>query len=252
MTAQDLGPAPVATGNGEARKSDLLRSRIDSKNTKFGITTQPLDWRAHLSIHPAADKFPPLSGKELKELAGDIKRNGLKVGITFWRPDDKTTPVLLDGRNRMDALAMLGQLALNGAGELCFKWSDGSLLEVTSYARFPIITGGGTGKDGKARQQPARKRKKWADAVMADVHALMQPAKKTAKPKSSASQDRRELEAKQAYIDDLEAARERDQGLDEQLQAAKIKIIGLETEIEELKAENTKLREQLDAAQKVA
>jgi len=29
-------------------------------------------------------------------------------------------------------------------------------------------------------------------------------------------------------------------------------IIGLETEIEELKAENAKLREQLDAAQKVA
>ena len=104
-----------------------------------------------------------------------------------------------------------------------------------------------TQKDAKGVKQSAKKRKKKADAVMAEVSALMDD-----KPKRSTSQDRRELEAKQAYIDDLEAARERDQGLDEQLQAAKIKIIGLETEVEELKAANEKLRDQLEAAQKVA
>ena len=104
-----------------------------------------------------------------------------------------------------------------------------------------------TQKDAKGVKQSAKKRKKKADAVMAEVSALMDD-----KPKRSTSQDRRELEAKQAYIDDLEAARERDQGLDEQLQAAKIKIYALEGEVEDLKAENAKLREQLDAAQKVA
>jgi len=48
------------------------------------------------------------------------------------------------------------------------------------------------------------------------------PATKSVPPRV-----RRELEAQQAHIDDLEAAREHD-GLAEELQAAKIKITGLE------------------------
>src|SRR5262249_9141771 len=62
------------------------------------------------------------------------------------------------------------------------------------------------------------------------------------KPKRVSSQDQREL---QANIDELEAARVDDRDLAEQLQAAKIKIAGLESEVEELKAENASLREQL-------
>ena len=104
-----------------------------------------------------------------------------------------------------------------------------------------------TQKDAKGVKQSAKKRKKKADAVMAEVSALMDD-----KPKRSTSQDQRELEAKQAHIDELEATREHDQGLAEKLRAAEIKIVGLESEVEELKAENAKLREQLDAAQKVA
>jgi hypothetical protein len=105
-----------------------------------------------------------------------------------------------------------------------------------------------TRTDTKGRKQPAKKK-----AAGADGKARKQPAKKkTAKPKRSTSQDRRELEAKQAHIDELEAAREHDQDLAERLRAAEIKIAGLESEVEELKAENKKLREQLEAAQKVA
>jgi hypothetical protein len=36
------------------------------------------------------------------------------------------------------------------------------------------------------------------------------------------------------------------------LRTAEMKIVGLESEVEELKAQNAKLREQLEAAQKVA
>jgi hypothetical protein len=95
-----------------------------------------------------------------------------------------------------------------------------------------------------------------------DAKGVKQPARKPptkkkttaspAKPKRSASQDRRELEARQAHIDELEAAREHDQGLAEKLRLAEMKIVGLESEVEELKAENAKLREQLEAAHKVA
>jgi hypothetical protein len=98
------------------------------------------------------------------------------------------------------------------------------------------------GKDGKARKLPAKKKTAGVDS---------KARKQLAKPKRSASQNQRELEAKQAHIDELEAARQHDQDLAEQLQAAKIKILGLENEVDELKAENAKLREEL-AAQKVA
>jgi len=95
------------------------------------------------------------------------------------------------------------------------------------------------GADGRARKLPAKK--------------------KTAKPKGSASQDRREMEAKQAHIDELEAAREHDQDFAERLRLAEIKIVGLEGEIADLKdenaalkAENVALREKLEAAHQVA
>ena len=64
-------------------------------------------------MHPAAGAFPLLSEKELKHLAGDIQRNDLRADVVLWRPDDKTEPALLDGRNRLDALALIV-----GRGEL--------------------------------------------------------------------------------------------------------------------------------------
>ena len=83
--------------------------------------TERFDWRAHLKVHPAADLFPLMSESELKELAEDIKQNGLQQPIVIAAiglVDDSREgmlPVqtgeykhlLLDGRNRMDALALL-------------------------------------------------------------------------------------------------------------------------------------------------
>jgi hypothetical protein len=73
--------------------------------------TEPFNWRDHLKVHPAADLFPLMSPDELKALADDIKANGLQTPIVLWKelwPDD--TPILIDGRNRLDALALLGWL----------------------------------------------------------------------------------------------------------------------------------------------
>jgi hypothetical protein len=60
-------------------------------------------------------------------------------------------------------------------------------------------------------------------------------AKKTTPTKTIPSHARREGEAAQAHAQELEAAREHDKDLAEKLRAAEIKIIGLESEIADLK-----------------
>jgi DNA-binding Lrp family transcriptional regulator len=77
-------------------------------------------WRGTLKVHPAADGFPPMSEKELKELAGDIKRNGMKMPIILWAPEEGPEFQLLDGRNRLDALHLLGALEVTPCGAMVF------------------------------------------------------------------------------------------------------------------------------------
>ncbi len=62
-------------------------------------------WRDHLLIHPAAELFPRMSPAELRALGEDIKQNGLTSPIVLWS-DRKSPGVLLDGRNRLDAIEM--------------------------------------------------------------------------------------------------------------------------------------------------
>ena len=73
------------------------------------MNPQPFDWRAHLKVHPAAELFPLMSEAELKELAEDIRANGLRTPFVGWSDKDAVV-MLLDGRNRLDALAQLGLL----------------------------------------------------------------------------------------------------------------------------------------------
>jgi ParB-like chromosome segregation protein Spo0J len=65
------------------------------------------DWRRLYKVHPAADVFPMMSEAELKELAEDIKGNGLQSPIVVWS-DDNDKDWLLDGRNRLTAIEMAG------------------------------------------------------------------------------------------------------------------------------------------------
>ena len=99
--------------------------------------TECFNWRDHLAVHPAADLFPLMSEADLKELADDIqKKDGLNVPIvictplsrkhffeTRWRKREsletkkkreakRKTWKLLDGRNRLDALAEITKRAL--------------------------------------------------------------------------------------------------------------------------------------------
>jgi hypothetical protein len=60
------------------------------------------NWRDDLSVHPAADLFPLMSEAELGQLGEDIVANGLQSRIIIY---DRQ---LLDGRNRLDAMALVG------------------------------------------------------------------------------------------------------------------------------------------------
>jgi hypothetical protein len=53
---------------------------------------------------------------ELKEHAENIQANGLIAPIIIWKENDKS--LLLDGRNRLDALALVGMLGVDDRGIL--------------------------------------------------------------------------------------------------------------------------------------
>jgi hypothetical protein len=88
---------------------------LDRKPESKPVAETPLfDWRKHLKVHPAAELFPLLPEAELKELAADIEAHGLQNLVTVWRSDGSN--YLLDGRNRLDALALLGFLCADSNG----------------------------------------------------------------------------------------------------------------------------------------
>ena len=78
-------------------------------------------WRKFLSVHPTADLLPLMDAKALRWLADDIKANGLQEPVTL---DVDNPAVLLDGRNRLDALELLGVEIVDDDGRLK-NWVDG-------------------------------------------------------------------------------------------------------------------------------
>ncbi|MGY8679771.1 helix-turn-helix domain-containing protein [Bradyrhizobium sp. UFLA05-153] len=81
------------------------------------MTSKPKSsWRDVLPVHPAAEMFPLLKDTDpdaLRALGEDIKQNGMVSPVTFWVPGKEGKPLLLDGRNRLDALE---------AGGVFLKW----------------------------------------------------------------------------------------------------------------------------------
>jgi ClpX C4-type zinc finger len=90
-------------------------------------------WRDVLPVHPAAEMFPTMSAEELKELAEDISKNTLLSPIVFWsRSHSSKEAYLLDGRNRLDAIAMGGSDLLRSP-DLSPKKLSGLYPTVTLY-----------------------------------------------------------------------------------------------------------------------
>ncbi len=76
----------------------------------------PKSWRDVLPIHPAAELFPLMAPDELKALGKDIAKNGLTSPIVLWF--DGKGKLLLDGRNRLDAMELIGRKLVSRRDEL--------------------------------------------------------------------------------------------------------------------------------------
>jgi hypothetical protein len=68
--------------------------------------TRTKSWRDRIPVHPAADFFPMMSDDELLALGKDIKENGFRESITMFKAklEEDGPWMLLDGRNRLDAI----------------------------------------------------------------------------------------------------------------------------------------------------
>src|SRR5208283_1918753 len=92
---------PPGSGPGNAQSKFDTNPAEDTAPPPPAQALRP--WREVLQVHPAAELFPLMAPDELKELADDVKSNGLRERVDLWRDTDGTV-VLLDGRNRLDAL----------------------------------------------------------------------------------------------------------------------------------------------------
>ena len=70
--------------------------------------SQPKTWRDVLPVHPAAELFPRMSESELHELGEDIRANKLQFPIATWFDPEAKIELLVDGRNRLDAMELVG------------------------------------------------------------------------------------------------------------------------------------------------
>src|SRR5438477_1409050 len=76
----------------------------------------PASWRDVIKVHPAAELFPMMSEAELRELGEDIVANGLREPATLAKVGGEL--VLLDGRNRLAAMELVGLRTVTDAGVL--------------------------------------------------------------------------------------------------------------------------------------
>jgi hypothetical protein len=99
-----------------------------------------------VQVHPAAELFPPMTADELRELGEDIRENGMTSPIVLWVPDDAKKVLLLDGRNRLDALELVGiPIGFNRK-----EWCEG----VPTSRGVPISWGVGRSIDVKYLKAP--------------------------------------------------------------------------------------------------
>ena len=93
------------------------------------ISKQTKRWRDVLPIHPAAELFPLMNDAELRELADDIEANGLLEQVIIYN-DQELGCCLLDGRNQLDALELLGWEA---GGFACESLSENQFVPCLVY-----------------------------------------------------------------------------------------------------------------------
>jgi hypothetical protein len=225
-----------------------------------------------LKFHPLAEIFPLMQGEEFEALVADIRVNGQHAQIIL------KDGMILDGRNRHRACLAAGIEPTFASEAHSDRITDAAAYVISAnihrrhltaedrrhllvklVAAQPEKSDRVIAREAKVDHKQVSRARKKGEATGAitpvqkrtgaDGKRRKQPAKKkTVKPKPISSRVQREPDARQAHIDEPEIAREHD-SLVERLRAAEIKIAGLESEVEELKAENARLRAELEAKQ---
>lgn len=128
-----------------------------------------MNWRDHIKVHPAAELFPLMSESELRELGEDIRKNGLLSPITI----DGENNALIDGRNRLDAIALVGMAFEFRHGKGPFKGkivgidSDDFETPLDSAVRRLFET---PPNDGAARRLSDFQADPYAFVIAANIH----------------------------------------------------------------------------------
>jgi hypothetical protein len=81
------------------------------------MSAQTKSWREVIEVHPAADLFPMMSEPELRELGADIKKHGLREPLIIVDDPDGGDALLLDGRNRLAAMELVGMTTTDFTGK---------------------------------------------------------------------------------------------------------------------------------------
>jgi hypothetical protein len=94
-----------------------------------GNQDRPKGWRDVLPVHPACDLFPLMTKDEFRDLVANIAKHGLRDKVDIYFKDGKC--LLVDGRNRLDALASLGKKIIDDNGE--------PLKDILTFANFSTM-----------------------------------------------------------------------------------------------------------------
>jgi hypothetical protein len=93
-------------------------------------STKSPSWRDILPVHPAAEIFPLMSPDELRALGEDIKKHGLREPVVLFAEEGgggiyrETEQLLLDGRNRLDAMEAVGLTTIREGHLYLMDWPD--------------------------------------------------------------------------------------------------------------------------------
>jgi ParB-like chromosome segregation protein Spo0J len=221
-----------------------------------------------LPFHPVAIKFGNLNGAEFDALVSDIKTNNQKVpivmhngmiidGIQRYRAclNAKVEPIFTEfGGEEKDIVRFIASMNMHRR-HLSTKRKKEIALELLKAD--PTISDLAISKTTRLSDKTITQIR--ADAVRRSEipnvtvrsDTKEQPAKKC-KARKTAGAPKKPL-ANATPVTGLFdiGLREHSASLAEKLRAAELKIAGLESEVEELKAENAKLREQLGAADRI-
>lgn len=105
-----IATTPIKTGTDATNSTN---NAIAGAKSVTDNSEQRMGWRRRLTVHPVAELFLPMNDAELRELADDIEANGLREPIAIYA-DPQIGDCILDGRNRLDALELLGRTIWNG------------------------------------------------------------------------------------------------------------------------------------------